>query len=191
MKRLLSLLMCYVFLQAETFAMRGGPSGASGVLQATGAYSGVLIDITPGGGDVGLFVLTILSSGPSVGQVAVFSSSATDVDYYTGVLTGLSDPTKGNFVGVFNGAGATGAAANRSINGSMQLAVSKTSTSGSLSSLRLKGTASSRTVTVPTNTLTFINTAPIVGPLKSYTVDGWQSSGGAVSTGFPNFTTGG
>ena len=191
MKRLLSLLMCYVFLQAETFAMRGGPNGASGVLQATGSYSGILIDVTPGGGDVGLFVVSIISSGPSIGQVALFSSSATDVDYYTGVLTGLSDPAKGNFIGVFNGSGATGASANRSVNGSIQTTVSKTSTSGSLSSLRLKGTASSRTVTVPTNTLTFLSAPPVVGPLKTYTVEGWQSSGSAGLTGFPSFSTGG
>ena len=181
--------MCYVFLQTETFAMRGGPSGTGGVLSAVGAFSGILVDVTPGGGDVGLFLLTIISSGASVGQVAIFSSSATDVDYYTGVMTGLSDPAKGNFVGVFNGAGATGAAANRSINGSMQATVKKSSGTG-ISNLRLTGTAASRTVTVSTSTL-LISLPPIVGPLKSYTVDGWQSSAGSGVVGFPNFTTGG
>ena len=191
MKRLLSLLMCYVFLQAETFAMRGGPNGTSGVIQATGSYTGILVDTTVGGGDVGLFVLLIVSSGPSVGQVAIFSSSATDVDYYTGVLTGLSDPAKGNFVGVFNGAGATGSSANRSVNGSMNTKVSKTGGSSSFSNLRLTGTAASRTVTVPTNTLTLFSAPPVVGPLKTYTVDGWQSSGSSATTGFPSFSTGG
>ena len=189
MKRLLSLLMCYVFLQTETFAMRGGPSGSGGVLSAVGAYSGILVDVTPGGGDIGLFLLTIAAAGASSGQVAVFSSSATDTDYYTGAITGLSDPAKGNFVGVFNGAGATGAAANRSINGSMNATVIKSSGKG-VSNLRLTGTASSRTVTVSTSTI-FVSLPPIVGPLKTYTVDGWQSSGGSAAVGFPNFSNGG
>ena len=182
--------MCFVLLQAQTFARRGGPNGANGVLQATGSYSGLLIDTTAGGGDVGLFVLLIVSSGPSVGQVALFSSSATDVDYYTGVLTGLSDPAKGNCVGVFNGAGATGGSANRSVNGSMNTKVSKTG-GGSLSNLRLTGTAASRTVTVPTNALTLFSSPPVVGPLKTYSVEGWQSAGNSVLTGFPSFSTGG
>ena len=43
MKKILSLLMCYVFLQAETFALRGGPNGA-GAGKVTGSFSGIMLE---------------------------------------------------------------------------------------------------------------------------------------------------
>ncbi|MEO6785574.1 MAG: hypothetical protein ABI318_05515, partial [Chthoniobacteraceae bacterium] len=74
MKKLLSLLLCYVFLQTETFALRGGPSNSGGET-VNGSYSGIMTETT-GSGDIGLFLLTATSSGASNGQFVIFSGSA-------------------------------------------------------------------------------------------------------------------
>jgi hypothetical protein len=78
MKKILSLLMCYVFLQAETFALRGGPTGG-GSGKVTGSFSGVMLekpdpaDPAKISSDIGLFIMSAAISGPSVGYLIIFS----------------------------------------------------------------------------------------------------------------------
>jgi hypothetical protein len=189
MKRLLSLLMCYVFLQAETFALRGGPSGSGGE-KVLGAYSGVLLE-TSGGTDLGLFLLNAVSNGASSGQVVFFSSDSTttnvfgvvgESDIYTGTVTGISDTSRGGsgrFFGLFNGAAATGNGSQRSING--QLSITATKAVGASGTQRLTGTGSSRTVAIDS---VGGNTATSSGSLKTYSVDGWLTSSDTTGAGF-------
>src|SRR5438132_9314617 len=112
MKKLLSLLLCYVFLQTETFALRGGPSG-SGTGKVSGYYSGVMVDTgsnSGSSGNMGLFLLTATGSGSSSGQVVLFSFSSVGSDSYNCNMTGLSDTSRGGtgkFVGIFSGNAAT------------------------------------------------------------------------------------
>lgn len=182
MKKILSLLMCYVFLQTETFALRGGP-GSSGGQKVVGTFSGVMVEST-GTTDVALFLLNAQSGGASTGQIVIFSQSGVSSDAYNCNLTGLSDTSRGGsgkFVGVFTGAAVVSTQASiQSVSGQMTLQIAANSNS---QSPRLSGTASSRTMTVvgtagtgtggtggsPTPTT-------VVGPLRQYIVDGWQTS---------------
>ncbi|MCX6983031.1 MAG: hypothetical protein NTV08_20095 [Verrucomicrobia bacterium] len=117
MKKILSLLMCYVFLQAETFALRGGPTGA-GAGKVTGSFSGIMLPANPDpakiSADVGLFIMSAAISGPSVGYLIIFSQGETDSKVYNCKMTGLSDTSiggSGTFYGLFAGTAATGAPA--------------------------------------------------------------------------------
>ena len=109
--------MCYVFLQAETFALRGGPNGA-GSGKVTGSFSGIMLekpdpaDPAKISADVGLFIMSAAISGPSVGYLIIFSQGEKDSKVYNCKMTGLSDTSRGGtgtFYGLFAGTAATGA----------------------------------------------------------------------------------
>ena len=186
MKKLLSLLMCYVFLQAETFALRGGPNQVGGE-KVLGSYSGVMIE-TSGGTDTGLFLLNAVGNGASTGQVLIFSSNSYtgnifqfDSDTYLGAISGLSDTSRGGsgkFLGIFNASASTGNGAARSVSGQLALTAIK---SGNSTTQRLTGTGSSRTVSVSTGAGNF---ATNVGSLVTYSVDGWLTSNTTAGVGF-------
>ena len=115
MKKILSLLMCYVFLQAETFALRGGPTGG-GAGKVTGSFSGIMLEANPDpakiSADIGLFIMSAAISGPSVGYLIIFSQGQKDSKVYNCKMTGLSDTSRGGtgtFYGLFAGTAATGA----------------------------------------------------------------------------------
>lgn len=181
MKKLLSLLMCYVFLQAETFALRGGPSSKGGVEQVGGAYSGILVDSSGTGGALGLFLLTAIDNGASVGQIVFFSSSALDVDTYYGTITGLNDTTKGKLTAIFGATDATNLAGTFTISGQLSVTAVKGSTG---STQRLTGTGTSRNISIITSIFsgTVIKT---VGPLITYVVDGFRTSTSTAGNPFP------
>jgi len=109
--------MCYVFLQAETFALRGGPNGA-GAGKVTGSFSGIMLekpdpaDPAKISSDIGLFIMSAAISGPSVGYLIIFSQGQKDSKVYNCKMTGLSDTSRGGtgtFYGLFAGTAATGA----------------------------------------------------------------------------------
>lgn len=181
MKRLLSLLMCYVFLQAETFALRGGPGGA-GSRKLTGSYSGVLTQ-TAGGTDVGLFLLNTQSAGASTGDVVIFSETIDPFTgnlgarFFSGTLTGLVNPVSGSFSGLFNAAAPNNTTSSSPllivisvtpvIAGTIKLSIVP---SGNGQVQQVSGTATGESSTTST--------------VQTYTVSGWQTSAGAVSGGF-------
>ena len=199
MKKLLSLLMCYVFLQTESFALRGGPN-SSGTPKVYGFYSGVLIDTgnAVNSASMGLFLLSASGSGASTGQVVIFSSSTVGSDSFNCVMTGLSDTSRGGsgkFTGIFSGAALVGATSEtKSISGAM----SATAVLGTGNSTpRLKGTATSKTVSISTSGAskgitidngngTFSSFGAVdgtfVGPVIKYIVDGFQVN--SLSSGF-------
>ena len=109
--------MCYVFLQAETFALRGGPNGA-GAGKVTGSFSGIMLekpdpaDPAKISADIGLFIMSAAISGPSTGYLIIFSQGQKDSKVYNCKMTGLSDTSRGGsgtFYGLFAGTAATGA----------------------------------------------------------------------------------
>ena len=169
MKKLLSLLMCYVFLQAETFALRGGPNQAGGP-KVSGAYSGVIID-TGGSGGVGLFLLNAANGGASSGQMVIFSQSAAGSESYNCTIIGLSDTSRGGsgkFIGVFHGTSA-GAVTGTTQTISGQMTLSSVVRTGATQ--RLTGTANSTTQAIATG-----GTVAVVGPLVTYSADGWLTN---------------
>ena len=109
--------MCYVFLQAETFALRGGPTGG-GSGKVTGSFSGVMLekpdpaDPAKISSDIGLFIMSAAITGPSTGYLIIFSQGQKDSKVYNCKMTGLSDTSRGGtgtFYGLFAGTAATGA----------------------------------------------------------------------------------
>ena len=194
MKRVLSLLLCYVFLQAQTFALRGGPAGQNGNV-VFGAYSGVLIDASTTPTDLGIFLVNVPSAGGAAGQVVIWSSgtvvqaSGATVDFsgaYLGSLTGLSDTSRGGsgrLYGIFNAAGNGG-----DIAGSMT--VTAVPTVGNRTQ-RITGTASASARVTQTGGAGGGGTTVIgVTVPKSYTIDGWRSSSQSVQNGFSLGTSG-
>lgn len=162
MKKPLCLLLCYVFLQTQTFALSGGPTSSTGD-KVIGAYSGSMTE-NNNGSSIGLFLLNAVSNGASSGQVVVFSSA--DDDIYLGSITGLSDTSRGGtgkFIGLFTGNSV--GTANTTIGGKVSVTVVPKSGNNAQ---RLTGTATSRSV----------------GVTKNYTVDGWRTSVSEVGAGF-------
>jgi len=211
MKKILSLLMCYVFLQAETFALRGGPNGA-GAGKVTGSFSGIMLEANPDpaniSADIGLFIMSAAISGPSVGYLIIFSQGATDSKVYNCKMTGLSDTSRGGsgtFYGLFAGTAATGAPPGAAagggvvggggiigggiIGGGIQgggivAPAAPAATGGGiagqmtaridLATRRLTGTAVCNVgAEAATTTTTTTPTTPT--PLKTFTLDGWQT----------------
>jgi hypothetical protein len=101
MKRLLSFLLMIVFLQAEVFAISGGPGVSFGGAAINGTYAGVmqpvvtaettsdLIDLDSNA--LGLFSITIPFIGMSEGVCAIFNKG----EIFTGKMTGVGDPDDG------------------------------------------------------------------------------------------------
>ncbi len=101
MKQVFSLLLAFVFLQTQTWAISGGPGGSvSGSTNLNGDYAGVLL---PKGQDqfngLGLFTLTLKQKGVGTGDFVYFSEGKT----FVGTITGLADPAKNSFSGLVKG----------------------------------------------------------------------------------------
>ncbi len=190
--------MCYVFLQAETFALRGGPNGA-GAGKVTGSFSGIMLekpdpaDPAKISADIGLFIMSAAISGPSVGYLIIFSQGEKDSKVYNCKMTGLSDTSRGGtgtFYGLFAGTAATGAPP--AIPATTVVVGGTTGTTGTttaapaatgggiagqmtaridLATRRLTGTAVCNVGADATTTTTTTTTTP----LKTFTLDGWQT----------------
>ena len=195
--------MCYVFLQAETFALRGGPGGA-GNTQLQGSYSAILIQTSPlfdvftgaqvgtePGNGLGLVTLTVPSVGPAVGNILLFDSQT--ADSFLGRANGLSNPTTGvltclvaatqfKIISTSSTSGTTGVATTtETVSGRMTASKSK-ATKASFAGIT--GTANLIVAGIPfidlTTGRTFIgNGAPTTYDLFGYLTD---SSGAPAST---------
>ena len=110
MKKVLSLLLAYTFLQAQTWALSGGPVFESGSTQSyIGTYAGVLIpqsldvvDSSSSGegsaASIGLFSVGQPAAGQAVGSVLIFVDGVA----FNGSLTGIIDPQDGTLKGVID-----------------------------------------------------------------------------------------
>jgi hypothetical protein len=112
MKKVLSLLVAFIFLQVQTWALSGGPDYSKGQganpNRLVGVYSGVLIpETTTTGGvvvatssaTIGLFSVAVPSTGLATGQAAVFVNGAA----FTGNMVAFADPDNATLDGVFAG----------------------------------------------------------------------------------------
>jgi len=109
MKKVLSLLVAYVFFQTQSWALVGGPVYPGGNLSLIGTYAGVLIPDSPQTGtslsgkalaptvtSIGLFTLSVPSLGLASGTTVFFVNG----DPYTGTISGVADPDKSTLVGI-------------------------------------------------------------------------------------------
>jgi hypothetical protein len=99
MKKVLSLLLVFVFLKAQALALSGGPVFSNAQGNFVGIYSGVLVPkfttftstATSSGSSsasIGLFTLSQPDTGIATGSVLLFVDGAP----FSGVLNGLIDP---------------------------------------------------------------------------------------------------
>jgi len=101
MKQVFSLLLAFVFLQTQTWAIGGGPAGSvNSSTNLNGDYAGTLL---PDGEDqfngLGLFTLTLKQKGLGTGDFVYFQEGKT----FNGTMTGLADPAKQTFSGLVKG----------------------------------------------------------------------------------------
>ena len=180
MKSLLSLLMCFVLLQAETFALRGGPSGRNGVEKVEGAYSGTFVDVSGLGTSTGLFLLTAIQNGASSGQVVFFASSSVDVNTYAGTITGLGDPNSGTFTAVFGASNATSLAGTDTVSGQMIVTAKKAISNSATQTISGSGTSRNTSVVIAGSSI-----LKTIGALTTYKVSGWRTSISTSGNPFP------
>ena len=190
MNRLLSLLMCFVFLHAETFAMRGGPT-RRGVAQLSGTYSVILTQTSEdtdfftgvGLGYIGTSIALVLVDAPGIGPASghflLFSSSAGIS--YQGTLDGLSD-TKGFLHAVMGASQIDNSGVNQTVNGTFSASVVPQASSNSTLQ-EVTGTATTvstaTTITINPNgsrTIVSFTSFPV-----TYSLSGYRQSS---STGF-------
>lgn len=202
MKILLSLLLCFLFLNAETnaqqsnIASNGGPNyGSLGNLNGT--YAGVL---TPSTGSptnaLGLFDLVLKTTGIGVGSFLVFENGLS----FSGTIDAIGDPTtfsiKGilqagfyqtfpfiNIFGVQSFSQQEIATANGALTAS---AAASQSAGGSAFGTALTGTATVSVVAINGNF--FNSNIDLVKGTQTFIVDGFQQS--ASQTSLQNVVTG-
>lgn len=118
MKQVLSLLVAYVFLQTQMWAIGGGPRNGGSTTSVSGTYVGVMIpsrvnrlfqspSFTPtaesDANTLGIFAISIPATGIGTGNYLFFQ----DGEAFFGTMAGVADPGKSTFLGLIAGAAAT------------------------------------------------------------------------------------
>jgi len=105
MNRVLSFLLAYAFLQAQTWAIGGGPRHSGSAMQLVGTYAGVLIPVSqtrpsttqvPQSAAVGLFAIGIPSVSVATGKAVAF----VDGIAFIGDVTAVADPARQTLTGL-------------------------------------------------------------------------------------------
>ena len=113
MKKVLSLLVTFVFMQVQTWALSGGPVYGGNQASVTGTYAGVFTGIggtavalgtgalvdSAGTNAVGLFVIGVPATDLANGTMALFFEGA----FFQGGIIGIADPNKSTLTGVCQG----------------------------------------------------------------------------------------
>lgn len=108
MKQVFSLLLAFVFLQAQTWAIGGGPQSGGGGAALVGTYAGVLIPVSQtnapvsvqtNAAAVGLFVVGVPATGVATGSAVAFVNGIA----FLGDMTGIADPKKQSLIGIVEG----------------------------------------------------------------------------------------
>ncbi len=105
MKKVLSLLLSFVFIQTQAWALSGGPfDSQDGLTSIVGTYSGVLLpDLGPVNGvaantsltvnSLGLFTFSAPQTGVAQGSIGFFTNG----EVFVGSIVGIGDPDTGVF----------------------------------------------------------------------------------------------
>ena len=115
MKKILSFLLTIVFMQAQVFALSGGPTYA-GAQPLNGSYAGVMTPISktrlfqnpsiPGApvasdaNTLGIFVLTVPEVGAATGNFLYFDEG----EAFFGTIQAIANPNTGEIKGLLAGA---------------------------------------------------------------------------------------
>lgn len=188
MKKILSLLLIYVFFQTQAWALHGGPEfGSTGAVSLVGTYAGTFLPTSASStNSIGVFALSIPETSVGQGTFVYFQDGNT----YTGVVSGVADPSSQTLVGLIEGTytivtsqpspgsqGSTSGVIGGLINGELKANFTQDSINTTLgyTGIRLNGKASMSTVAV--NQVTRVVSANQVIVL----VDGFQQSATAGS----------
>ena len=107
MKKVLSLLVSFVFLQTQTWALSGGPFQGQTGASTIGTYAGVMIPnavnlavagVVPRSSSIGLFSFAQPQVGLATGAVLVFINGTG----FVGTITGIIDPEDGTLKAVID-----------------------------------------------------------------------------------------
>ena len=93
MKKVLSLLLAFVFLHTQAHALSGGPVFGTAGGSIIGTYAGILAG-PPNA--LGIFVVGVKDVGPATGDFNIFISGT----FYGGTIIGIGDPQDSSFEGV-------------------------------------------------------------------------------------------
>lgn len=95
MKAVLALLLSFVFLQTQTFALSGGPnySGSTGTF--AGTYAGTFVPTT-GSNALGIFVLGVPTKDTAQGVTYAFAQGS----FYQGGMIAIIDPDDASLSGL-------------------------------------------------------------------------------------------
>lgn len=110
MKKVLSLLLAFVFLHVQSWALSGGPFGSQGRNSISGTYAGVFTGVSgtltnpttgattmaTGTNSIGIFVMGVPTTNLASGTVALFVEGF----FYQGGILGIADPDKQMIYGV-------------------------------------------------------------------------------------------
>lgn len=108
MKAMFGVLLCFVFITTQAFAISGGPWGRDGGVNVTGTYAGVLVPIpqanpappppTVTDDSLALFTLKIPQTGGGAGQAVIFRKGI----FYAGIIDAVGDPDSGKISAVIS-----------------------------------------------------------------------------------------
>ena len=202
MKKILSFLLTIVFLQAQMFAMSGGPTYTTKGENIVGSYSGVLIPdageisaVTGPNGEVipslGIFSLSVPVTGYATGIFMMFSEGQT----FPGTINAVGNALKGTLDGLLEatfdinisqivGGAVVVTPVTTSVTGTLNAKVSANSGTSSAASAtgnvfqRVAGTA----VLVFDQGQVNNNNQPVITNVLHYTVDGVKQSSSATSS---------
>ena len=109
MKKALSLLLAFMFLQTQMWALSGGPvfTSTGTVTDLTGVYAGVLVGksiVAAAGfpipalttGSVGVFSITVPIAGAATGTTVIFQGNVA----YSGTIIGAANPANRSITGL-------------------------------------------------------------------------------------------
>lgn len=184
MKQAFSLLVAFVFLQVQSWALSGGPVYSGNQQSLVGTYAGTLIGNAPlgstqtavGANGLGIFVIGIPAAGVGSGVFAYFDAG---VSFY-GTIVGIADPDKltlnalvqgqANQILTLNQGGSVVTVSLPDAFASGQLVADlEPRTSGVGSAFRMLGTAT-------LNVRDVVNGVTQPGQTNTLTVDGFQQS---------------
>jgi hypothetical protein len=112
MKRILSFLLCIIFLKAQAFAIHGNLEGADSGTILTGTYSGTMVPVDADQGtrvfdfstgeqtgtinSIGIFTMAMPASGIGQGSFLVFTEGRS----FSGTIIGVGNPASGTLNGI-------------------------------------------------------------------------------------------
>ena len=108
MNRVLSFLLAYAFLQAQTWAIGGGPNTGTSSAALVGTYAGVMVptgqtnigaSLIPSSASIGLFSVGVPQVGLAQGSAVVFVNGLA----FQGTMIGVADPQDQTLDGIVQG----------------------------------------------------------------------------------------